>query len=186
MQRDGIAQLQPRALGVGLVHKALVRLFGQAALLHGDVVHALAKRLHAHHRLLAVRRLGHFIGDVAALRVCHALDRADRVKIVFGQPQRAEHADIHHVLLVIQRVGGKLHIRLRRAHARVKRHAQHHDEQDGQIAVQTAADLPQEILEQRPVFLSVVFHAAPPALTTRSSPRAWDVRSSAGARICRF
>ena len=128
------------------VQEAFVRALGHPPLRELREVDSVAEGLDAHHRVLAVH-VRQRVHGVPALRAGDALDLRERGDVVLREAQLAQHAQVHHVLRVVERVGGELHVRLCGAHARVKRHAQRHDEQDGQVAVEAAADLPEEILD---------------------------------------
>ena len=149
-KRDGVADGKVVALGVDLVHRGLAHLARQLALHHRERVNLAGKRTQGNHRGHAVI-IEALVAHVAALDLAHAADLADCRDVVGREAVGEGDLEVVQAHLEVARVGGALVCGRGPAHAAVQRHAQAHEQQDGEERNGRRAHVGEQLCDLRPL-----------------------------------
>ena len=149
-KRDGVADGKVVALGVDLVHRGLAHLARQLALHHRERVNLARKRTQGNHRGHAVI-VEALVAHVAALDLAHAVDLADCRDVVGREAVGEGDLEVVQAHLEVARVGGALVCGRGPAHAAVQRHAQAHEQQDGEERNGRRAHVGEQLCDLRPL-----------------------------------
>ena len=149
-KRDGVADGKVVALGVDLVHRGLAHLARQLALHHRERVNLAGKRTQGNHRghTVIVEAL---VAHVAALDLAHAVDLADCRDVIGREAVGEGDLEVVQTHLEVARVGGALVCGRGPAHAAVQRHAQAHEQQDGEERNGRRAHVSEQLCDLRPL-----------------------------------
>ena len=149
-KRDRVADGKVVALGVDLVHRGLAHLARQLALHHRKRVNLARKRTQGDHRRHAVI-IEALVAHVAALDLAHAVDLADCRDVVGREAVGEGDLEVVQAHLEVARVGGALVCGRGPAHAAVQRHAQAHEQQDGEERNGRRAHVGEQLCDLRPL-----------------------------------
>ena len=152
-KRDGVADGKAVALGVDLVHRGLAHLARQLALHHRERVNLAGKRTQGNHRghTVIVEAL---VAHVAALDLADAVDLADCRDVVGREAVGEGDLKVVQAHIEVARVGGALVCGRGPAHAAVQRHAQAHEQQDGEERNGRRAHVGEQLCDLRPLHAS--------------------------------
>ena len=149
-KRDGVADGKVVALGVDLVHRGLAHLARQLALHHRERVNLAGKRTQGNHRGHTVI-IEALVAHVAALDLAHAVDLADCRDAIGREAVGEGDLEVVQTHLEVARVGGALVCGRGPAHAAVQRHAQAHEQQDGEERNGRRAHVGEQLCDLRPL-----------------------------------
>ena len=149
-KRDGVADGKVVALGVDLVHRGLAHLARQLALHHRERVNLAGKRTQGNHRGHTVI-IEALVAHVAALDLADAVDLADCRDVIGREAVGEGDLEVVQAYLEVARVGGALVCGRGPAHAAVQRHAQAHEQQDGEERNGRRAHVGEQLCDLRPL-----------------------------------